>query len=152
MASEIWGCWVASAHSPACFNEAEARWPRKSALGASLKPPLKCFNEAEARWPRKWSGLPYPLCSPQSASMRPRRDGLGNFARHDVVIDHQAASMRPRRDGLGNALKAVRQTSGAGSSFNEAEARWPRKCRWQRHDHHPTHSFNEAEARWPRKF
>src|SRR5579875_941156 len=37
------------------------------------------------------------------ASMRPRRDGLGNADGSVMIITRHTASMRPRRDGLGNS-------------------------------------------------
>src|SRR5579875_1957029 len=60
------------------------------------------------------------------ASMRPRRDGLGNQQNRADQDREGGASMRPRRDGLGNtAQRGIDFTRLAG--FNEAEARWPRK-------------------------
>ena len=61
------------------------------------------------------------------------------------------ASMRPRPVGLGNehtwAAPGI-----AGRSFNEAEARGPRKCREKAGTRSFAQSFNEAEARGPRKW
>src|SRR5579875_728764 len=84
------------------FNEAEARWPRKSTARSRSGPRGRRFNEAEARWPRKSdAALRLPVRS-SSASMRPRRDGLGNTAQRGIDFTRLAG-------------------------FNEAEARWPRK-------------------------
>src|SRR5579875_2833760 len=121
---------------------------------------------------------PGPLRLPtlRFASMRPRRDGLGNL--DHAVREHDgraAASMRPRRDGLGNE-DHVPAGIGERKGFNEAEARWPRKygdAGWHRpilrhasmrprrdglgnylSSDAPIRQsarFNEAEARWPRK-
>src|SRR5579883_1172982 len=108
------------------FNEAEARWPRKSAEPSRSGPRGRRFNEAEARWPRKSdAALRLPVRS-SSASMRPRRDGLGNTAQRGIDFTRLAG-------------------------FNEAEARWPRKWGLRRRNPSGSPRFNEAEARWPRK-
>src|SRR5579875_659686 len=104
------------------FNEAEARWPRKSwTIRAGRSRFSPSFNEAEARWPRK----------EQYSPIRSARF---------------VASMRPRRDGLGNQATTIAAPSPSGG-FNEAEARWPRKCRvsW-----HPAPESQRASMR-PRR-
>src|SRR5579883_2238010 len=108
------------------FNEAEARWPRKSTSWRGQRSGCRRFNEAEARWPRKSdAALRLPVRS-SSASMRPRRDGLGNTAQRGIDFTRLAG-------------------------FNEAEARWPRKWGLRRRNPSGSPRFNEAEARWPRK-
>src|SRR5579883_2356417 len=102
MASEIMPASPISSSLISGFNEAEARWPRK------------CHDADERSWHRPRASMrprrdglgnilewrEYRLRP--LASMRPRRDGLGNAARRHHVRHEDVASMRPRRDGLGN--------------------------------------------------
>ena len=81
--------------------------PRPVGLGnASMKwktlSSSTCFNEAEARGPRKWIGWGDDAQAKFGASMRPRPVGLGNVRLSVMRYSDNDASMRPRPVGLGN--------------------------------------------------
>ena len=65
--------------------------------------------------------------SPSRASMRPRQNRLGNFLLPCCTSCYGLASMRPRQNRLGNGGIPACLPCGK-ASFNEAEAKPPRKC------------------------
>ena len=111
-----------------CFNEAEAKSPRKLAVrvklqrdrqGASMRP----------RQNRLGNKLGHGfILVPLIASMRPRQNRLGNNSQVTLYADTGKASMRPRQNRLGNLPGRALQCLLGAYGFNEAEAKSPRKC------------------------
>ncbi len=109
------------------FNEAEARRPRRATRSRRSRARRAGFNEAEARRPRRGRDHAGHRCGAVVASMRPRREGLGEGVQAAGGAQRDPASMRPRREGLGERAGCAGPRSGR-QRFNEAEARRPRRA------------------------